>query len=174
MYQQPQYYSSYFNMTQQFQQQPQQFMQQTQREDRYGFINVNNEQQARDWPIAPGNSLTFKDESAPYIYTKTMGLSQFETPIFEKYRLTKEDNPIEKEQSQQDKTEVLNTIQKYDKDNKELISVLENELATVRQDFNTMQQSYQTLKEELNDIKHWLQQPLKDSKNVNNKKDKED
>ena len=45
------------------------------------------------WPIAPGSSITFKDEGAPYIYTKTMGLSQLDRPIFETYRLIKEDAP---------------------------------------------------------------------------------
>ena len=36
-------------------------------------------------------SVTFKDETAPYIYTKTMGFSQLDRPIFDKYRLIKED-----------------------------------------------------------------------------------
>lgn len=56
-----------------------------------GFVIAHNEIEARNWPVAPGNSVTFKDESAPYIYTKTMGYNQLETPIFEKFRLVKED-----------------------------------------------------------------------------------
>lgn len=56
-----------------------------------GFVIAHNETEARNWPVAPGNSVTFKDESAPYIYTKTMGYNQLETPIFEKFRLVKED-----------------------------------------------------------------------------------
>lgn len=55
-----------------------------------GFIQVHNEDEARNYPIAPGNSVTFKDENAPYVYTKTMGFSQLDRPIFEKYRLVKE------------------------------------------------------------------------------------
>ena len=55
------------------------------------FVNVRNEMEARSYPIAPGNSVTFKDETAPYIYTKTMGFSQLDRPSFEKYRLVKED-----------------------------------------------------------------------------------
>lgn len=57
-----------------------------------GFIQVHNEDEARNYPIAPGNSVTFKDENAPYVYTKTMGFSQLDRPIFEKYRLVKEDD----------------------------------------------------------------------------------
>lgn len=56
-----------------------------------GFISVRNETEARNYPVALGNSVTFKDETAPYVYTKTMGFSQLETPRFEKYRLVKEE-----------------------------------------------------------------------------------
>ena len=56
-----------------------------------GLISVRNEIEARNYPIAPGNSVTFKDETAPYVYTKTMGFSQLDRPVFEKYRLIKED-----------------------------------------------------------------------------------
>lgn len=56
-----------------------------------GFVSVRNEVEARNYPIAPGNSITFKDETAPYVYTKTMGFSQLDRPVFEKYKLVKED-----------------------------------------------------------------------------------
>ena len=56
-----------------------------------GLVNVRNETEARNYPVAYGNSVTFKDETAPYVYTKTMGFSQLEQPRFEKYRLVKED-----------------------------------------------------------------------------------
>lgn len=58
------------------------------------FVTVRGENEAKSYPIAPGNSITFKDETAPYIYTKTMGFSQLDRPVFEKYRLTKEESPI--------------------------------------------------------------------------------
>ena len=56
-----------------------------------GFLQVPNEEYARNYPVALGNSVTFKDESAPYIYTKTMGFSQLDNPTFDKYRLVKEE-----------------------------------------------------------------------------------
>lgn len=56
-----------------------------------GFVSVQNEAIARNYPVAPGNSITFKDENAPYVYTKTMGFSQLDRPIFEKFKLVKED-----------------------------------------------------------------------------------
>lgn len=57
-----------------------------------GIITVRSIDEARMYPVAPGNSITFRDENAPYIYTKTMGFSQLERPIFEKYRLMKEED----------------------------------------------------------------------------------
>lgn len=56
-----------------------------------GFVSVRNELEARNYPVAYGNSVTFKDENAPYVYTKTMGFSQLETPKFEKFKLVKEE-----------------------------------------------------------------------------------
>jgi len=58
-----------------------------------GFVSVRSKQEALMWPIAPGSSITFKDETAPYVYTKTMGFSQLDRPQFETYRLIKEDEP---------------------------------------------------------------------------------
>lgn len=58
------------------------------------FMSVRSEAEARNYPVGFGNSITFKDENAPYVYTKTMGFSQLDTPHFEKYRLVKEE-PIQ-------------------------------------------------------------------------------
>lgn len=55
-----------------------------------GFISVRSEEEARNYPVAPGNSVTFKNETAPFVYTKTMGFSQLDRPVFDKYRLVKE------------------------------------------------------------------------------------
>lgn len=56
-----------------------------------GLVSVRNITEARNYPVAAGNSVTFKDENSPYIYTKTMGFSQLDRPIFEVFRLVKED-----------------------------------------------------------------------------------
>lgn len=81
------YYPQYQQGTQMSlpnQQQPQQIQ-------NGGLISVRSEMEARNYPIAPGNSITFKDENSPYVYTKTMGFSQLDRPTFEKFRLVKED-----------------------------------------------------------------------------------
>lgn len=57
-----------------------------------GFVGVQNENEARAFPVGLGNSVTFRDESQPNtFYTKTMGNSPLDRPIFEKYRLVKEE-----------------------------------------------------------------------------------
>lgn len=58
-----------------------------------GFVLVQSEQEARAYPVAPGNSITFKDESQPYCYVKTMSFNQLDRPTFERYRLVKEETP---------------------------------------------------------------------------------
>lgn len=70
---------------QQLQQQPQQIQ-------NGGLVSVRSRAEAQNYPVAPGNSVTFKDETAPFVYTKTMGFSQLDRPVFEIFRLVKEDN----------------------------------------------------------------------------------
>lgn len=55
-----------------------------------GFIRVKDESEVDAYPIAPGNSVTFIHESEPFVFVKTLGFSQFDRPVKEKYRLVKE------------------------------------------------------------------------------------
>ncbi len=57
-----------------------------------GFAFVKNEQEARDYHVAPGNYMTFKDEHAPYLYEKSRSFSQLDEPTFDKYRLVREED----------------------------------------------------------------------------------
>lgn len=98
-YQNPYQQAQMQNVQQQMQQNAQQMqpVQQAQPQiQNGGFISVQNIDVARNWPVAPGNSVTFKDESAPYIYTKTMGYNQLDTPRFERFRLVKEEDASQK------------------------------------------------------------------------------
>ena len=83
------YYQPYYQPIPQYQMRP---AEQTQPQiQNGGLVPVPSEQFARNYPVANGLSVTFKDENAPYVYTKTMGFSQLDRPIFEKYRLVKEE-----------------------------------------------------------------------------------
>lgn len=54
------------------------------------FVIVPNETSVLSWPIAPGTSMTFKIENAPFLYTKMRGTSPFDQPIIKRYRLVEE------------------------------------------------------------------------------------
>lgn len=97
---QPGYYGSQYGQMNpyQMQQMNQQAMMQQQNQQaqqpaiqQSGFVLVQSEQEALAYPVAPGNSITFKDERRPYCYVKTMGFNQLDRPVFERYRLVKEE-----------------------------------------------------------------------------------
>lgn len=92
----PNYYNPYYQQAfnqqyPQMQQQPQVMQNQQPQIQTNGLISVRSENEAANYPVQAGNSVTFKDETAPYIYVKTMGFSQLDRPTFDKYRLVKED-----------------------------------------------------------------------------------
>lgn len=108
---------------------PQQTIQQPQftgKNQNGDLMPVQTEEEARNYPVGYGNSVRFKDENKPYIYEKIMGLSQFEKPIFKKYRLVEEESsePV----AETSKTDILEDT-KYDElknDIKDLRSQLNN------------------------------------------------
>ena len=71
-----------------------------------GLISAPSIEFAQNYSVAPGTSVMFKIESQPYICTKTLGFSQLDQPVFEIYRLIKEDIPAEREQIVEEKTAV--------------------------------------------------------------------
>lgn len=82
-------YNNYYPQFYQAQQNQQPPMQ-LQQVNTSGLIPVPSETVARNYPVGFGQSVSFRDENLPFLYTKTMGFSQLEPPIFEKYRLVKE------------------------------------------------------------------------------------
>ena len=90
------YYQPYFQ-----QYQPYSANQQPQQIQNGGFVSVRSAQEAFNYPVALGNSVTFKDETAPYIYVKTRGFSQLEEPVFEQFQLVKVDNSQKVAESEQ-------------------------------------------------------------------------
>lgn len=96
----PQYgYPSYYPQAQNLYSAPQQPVQQQIRSG--GIVSVANEAEARRYPVAPGYTVTMRDENEPYLYEKTMGYSQLDQPIFRKARIVFEDDV----QTTQDKQE---------------------------------------------------------------------
>lgn len=54
-----------------------------------GYVTVRNEDEARAYPVAPGASVTFFNETAPFCYKKSAGTSPLDPPTFEIYQITK-------------------------------------------------------------------------------------
>ena len=104
-----------------------------------GFVMVKDINEAMNYPVAPGNSVTFKNENLPYIYTKTLGFSQLDNPIFEKFRLVKEvDEQIE-----------------------EIIDTTENNVPFVeyvtKEEADNLRTEINVLKEEINFLKEYIE-----------------
>lgn len=83
-------YQNYVGYNPLYFQQPQQNVQQAQIQNG-GLVLVKDMSEAMNYPVAPGHSVTFKNETQPYIYTKTLGISQLDQPIFEIFKLVKEE-----------------------------------------------------------------------------------
>ena len=111
-----------------------QMPQQTSQIQNGGFISVRSEDEARNYPVAPGNSVTFKNETAPYIYTKTMGFSQLDRPMFDKFRLVKEEQNAQNDIL----TDTADNLPQY---------VLKPEFDEIRAQINALQEEVQILKE---------------------------
>lgn len=111
------YYNPYQNYNQSYNPYQNQLQQQPQNIRSGSLVSVSSEEEARMYPVGPGNSVTFKNENMPYIYTKTMGFSQLDRPTFEKYKLVKEETPEYSSLAQQPQyaskdelTEVINKV----------------------------------------------------------------
>ena len=109
-----------------------------------GFVMVKDINEAMNYPVAPGNSVTFKNENLPYIYTKTLGFSQLDNPIFEKFRLVKE----------------------VDEQIGEVVDTTENNVPYVeyvtKEEADNLRTEINVLKEEINFLKEYIE----DSKEV--------
>lgn len=55
------------------------------------FIPIHSDNEVLNYPVAPGNSVYFKHENKPYIYIKSMGINQFDTPKIVKFKLIEEE-----------------------------------------------------------------------------------
>ena len=113
-------YSPYPYQQYPYQQYPITQPQQQQQVQNNGFVSARTIEEAYNWPIAPGNSITFKIENTPYVCTKTKGFSPLEQPVFERYRLVKEEDA--------DKKDVESKSTKYD----EQFEKLWNEINSIK------------------------------------------
>lgn len=68
-------------------------------------INVDSREEAFYWLMTPGNSLIFRKKDGSAMYTKTVGYSAAESPIFEEFvKVTAE--PVQNEEEPDYKSEL--------------------------------------------------------------------
>ena len=127
------YYNPYLNpqYTNYGYQQPQAYQPQTIQNG--GFVTVQSEEEARAYPVAHGMSVTFRNENFPYIYTKTLGFSQMDSPVFEKYKLTKEDAQNEPKETKEESLPIYLTKGEFEPFREEL-KVLKEMVGTLRKE----------------------------------------
>lgn len=70
-----------------------------------GIVSVGSEDEARRYPVAPGYTVTMRDETGPYLYEKTMGYSQLDQPVFRKARIVFEDDAQATQEKQEKPSE---------------------------------------------------------------------
>lgn len=106
-----------------------------------GFVRVRNENEARMYPVSPGHSVTFIDENGPFCYAKTVNIGQLDRPIFEKYRLVKEDDaPASPEAQQAPLGAAQNDLDKY---------ALKDDVAAFRADLDAMKADIEAFRGDL-------------------------
>lgn len=137
------FYQNYPGYNQMYLQQPQQNIQQTPQIQNGGFVMVKSIQEAMSYPVAPGNSVTFKNENQPYIYTKTLGFSQLDQPIFETFRLVKEERQLQNDISTDKVEPELKEV--------EYLSISQGE--EIKTEMSKLKTDITQLKNELNELK---------------------
>ena len=73
-----------------------------------GFVQVRSFEEVRNWPMAPGNTVTFIDEARTHMYTKTASYNQLEAPIIVSYLVVREgdNNAAQSDASEQKGTDI--------------------------------------------------------------------
>lgn len=138
------YFQSYPNYNQLYYPQIQQSNQNVQSSQiqNGGFVVVKDITEAQNYPVAPGNSVTFKNENQPYIYTKTLGFSQLDQPIFETFRLVKEEQNFNADKKEHE-LEVV-----------EYLSISQGD--EIKMEMTKLKSELIELKAELTELKHEL------------------
>lgn len=100
------------------------------------IIHVQSEAQAREWTVAPNSSVTFIDDSSPYCYTKSMGMSMLEPPVFKRFRLVEEETSPKPAQEQVQNNPQLDTSSFMTKEEFEPYKQIIEEMQKIAKELN--------------------------------------
>ena len=106
-----------------------------------GFVDVQNEAEARTYPVEPGKSVAFKDTSQENVYyKKTAGKTALDAPTFKKFRMVEEELPADAPQA----TETASTVKDIDLS----IYITKDDLRAFGERLDTLQNEIRELKKE--------------------------
>lgn len=77
------------------------------------FMSIRGKEIAVNYPIAPNNTIIFRDELEPYIYVKSMGYSPLDKPVMDIYR---REEPISAQDTTSNAKDDNSTIEKIQTD----------------------------------------------------------
>lgn len=86
------------------------------------FMSIRGKEIAINYPIAPNNTIIFRDELEPYIYVKSMGYSPLEKPVMDIYR---REEPISAQESVSNAKADNSAIERIQDDIKAIIDDIE-------------------------------------------------
>lgn len=82
------------------------------------FMSIRGKEIAVNYPIAPNNTIIFRDELEPYIYVKSMGYSPLDKPVMDIY---KREEPTSAQETASNAKEDNSTIEKIQDDIKAIL-----------------------------------------------------
>lgn len=82
------------------------------------FMSIRGKEIAVNYPIAPNNTIIFRDELEPYIYVKSMGYSPLDKPVMDIY---KREEPVSTQETASNVKEDNSAIEKIQDDIKAIL-----------------------------------------------------
>lgn len=104
-----------------------------------GYIIVRSEEEARNYPVAAGNSITFFNETEPYCYKKTAGNSPLDRPDFKVYKIIEQ--------------EAAEIVQKTGQNTTNNEQMNNEQMNALKAEINAINDKYEALQKEIENIK---------------------
>lgn len=79
----------------------------------YTYTFVHNRSEAEQWPVAPGSLLVFADQNGAYYYTKSLGFSPNDKPIFNAFKKEDYVEPVSTNQTIVEQNPLKEEFEKY-------------------------------------------------------------
>lgn len=94
-----------------------------------GIIPIKDENEARNYPVAPGTSVTFVDEQRKHLFIKTVGLNMFDKFDFRRFLIIEEkEEPQEEEQPDDRYSGDIEALKAYYEELKQEIAGLKRQI----------------------------------------------